>query len=57
MPLIKSGSKKAVSSNIAELMASFKKGGNFAKGKSTAKAKQMAIAAAFSLKRKMRGGK
>ena len=49
MPL---SSKKTLSSNISELMQSFKKGGEFAKGKSPEKARQMAIAAAFLVKRK-----
>jgi len=57
MPLRKGKSQATVSSNISELMRSYKRGGQFAKGKSPAKARQMAIAAAFSLKRKSRGGK
>jgi hypothetical protein len=56
MPLIKSKSKKALSANISELMHSFNKGGEFAKGKRSKKAHQMAVAAAFSMKKKM-GGK
>lgn len=52
MPLIKSTSKSAVGSNISELMHSYKKGGQFAKGKSSGKARQMAIAAAFNVKRR-----
>lgn len=50
MPLIKGTSQKAISSNIGELMHSYRKGGNFAKGKSPQKARQMAIAAAFNIK-------
>lgn len=57
MPLIKSTSKKALSNNISELMHSHKAGGNFAKGKSNTKARQMAVAAAFALRDKMKGGK
>jgi len=52
MPLKKGTSQKVVSGNIRELMHSYKRGGRFAKGKSSAKARQMAIAAAFSMKRK-----
>ena len=52
MPLKKGASQKTVSSNIKELMHSYKRGGRFAKGKSPGKAKQMAIAAAFSVKRR-----
>ena len=51
MPLKKGRSQATVSSNISELMHSYKKGGRFAKGKSPRKAKQMAIAAAFGIKR------
>ncbi len=50
MPLIKSASPKAMSRNIGELIHSYRKGGNFAKGKSPQKARQMAIAAAFGIK-------
>jgi len=52
MPLKTGKSQKVVSSNIGELMRSYKRGGQFAKGKSPGKARQMAIAAAFSIKRK-----
>jgi len=52
MPLIKSTSPAARSSNIEELMHSYKHGGQFAKGKSPGKARQMAIATAFNIKRK-----
>ena len=51
MPLKKGRSQKTVSHNIKELMHSYKKGGRFAKGKSSRKARKMAIAAAFSVKR------
>ena len=51
MPLKKGRSQKTVSSNIKELMHSYKRGGRFAKGKSPRKARKMAIAAAFSIKR------
>lgn len=54
MPLDKSGSKASVGKNIEELMHSYKKGGKFAKGKSSDKARQMAIAAAFNVKRKVK---
>jgi hypothetical protein len=48
-----------MASNISELLSSHKKGGDFAKGKSKGKARQMAIAAAFQMKEKSRkkGGK
>ena len=52
MPLIESARKEVVGENISELMHSYKRGGKFAKGKSPGKARQMAIAAAFSIKRK-----
>ena len=52
MPLKKGRSQATVSSNISELMHSYKKGGRFAKGKSARKARQMAIAAAFDVKRR-----
>lgn len=52
MPLKKGTSQATVSANIAELMHSYKKGGRFAKGKSSGKARTMAIAAAFDLKRR-----
>ena len=55
MPLKKGRSQKVVGKNISELMHSYKRGGRFAKGKSSAKARQMAIAAAFAIKRKSRG--
>ena len=51
MPLKKGKSQAVVSSNISELMHSFKREGRFARGKSPGKARQMAIAAAFSMKR------
>jgi len=52
MPLKQGKSQATMSGNISELMHSFKKGGKFAKGKSSAKAHQMAVAAAFSIKRR-----
>jgi len=57
MPLKKGKSKKKISSNIKELMHSYKRGGQFAKGKSAKKARQMAIAAAFATARKSKKGK
>jgi len=57
MPLKKGTSEETISSNIAELLHSFKKGGKFAKGKSSKKAQQMAIAAAFDMKRRSKRGK
>ena len=55
MPLKKGRSQKVLSKNISELMHSYKRGGRFAKGQSSVKARQMAIAAAFAIKRKSRG--
>ncbi len=52
MPLDYSKSKKAFSGNVSELLASYKEGGKFAKGKSMKKARQMALATAFGIKRK-----
>lgn len=52
MPLAKGSSKKTVANNIAELMHSYKHGGDFAKGKTPSKARRMAIAAAFDYKHK-----
>ena len=52
MPLKKGRSQKTVSHNIKELMHSYKKEGRFAKGKSPRKARKMAIAAAFDVKRR-----
>lgn len=57
MPLQKGKSQKVMSGNISELMHSYKRGGKFAKGKSPGKARQMAVAAAFELKRRSKGGK
>lgn len=57
MPLKKSASESALKYNIAELMHSYKKGGEFAKGKSSDKARSMAVAAAFDLKRRAKKGK
>jgi len=55
MPLKKGKSADVVSSNIRELMHSYKRGGGFAKGKSPEKARQMAIAAAFAQEKKPKG--
>ncbi len=52
MPLKKGKSKKALRWNIDELMNSYKQGGEFAKGKSAGKARQMAVAAAFNIRSK-----
>ena len=52
MPLKKGRSQATVSHNIKELMHSYKRGGRFAKGKSPRKARKMAIAAAFDVKRR-----
>jgi hypothetical protein len=52
MPLKKGKSQKVMQENIRELMHSYKRGGRFAKGKSPEKARQMAIAAAFAMRRK-----
>jgi hypothetical protein len=52
MPLKKGKSQTTFSSNVSELMHSYKRGGKFAKGKSSGKARQMALAAAFSIKRR-----
>lgn len=52
MPLKKGKSKKVLQENIRELMHSYKRGGRFARGKSPRKARQMAIAAAFAMRRK-----
>lgn len=58
MPLKKGTSKKTLSANIAELLRSRKRGGKFAKGKSSKKAREMAVAAAFDLAyQSKRGGK
>ena len=55
MPLKKGRSRKVLGENISELMHSYKRGGRFAKGQSSAKARRMAIAVAFAMKRKSRG--
>jgi hypothetical protein len=52
MPLKPGSSQATMSSNISELMKSYKKGGRFAKGKPSAKARKMAVAAAFQMKNK-----
>ena len=52
MPLRRGKSQETVSYNIRELMNSYKRGGKFAKGKSAGKARQMAIGAAFDIKRR-----
>jgi len=57
MPLKRGKSKETLSANIAELIRSHKKGGSFAKGKSKKKARKMATAAAFDLKRRSKKGK
>lgn len=57
MPLKKVTNKEELSATIGELVRSYKKGGKFAKGKSSKKAHKMAIAAAFDMMRKGRGGK
>jgi hypothetical protein len=51
MPLKEGTSKATLSSNIKELLHSYKRGGDFAKGKSKEKAHEMAVAAAFKKKR------
>lgn len=51
MPLQQGKSNKTMSANISELMKSFKDGGTFAQGKTPKKARQMAVAAAFNIKR------
>jgi hypothetical protein len=56
VPLKKGTNKAKVSANIAELLHSYKHGGKFAKGKSSGKARSMAVAAAFDLKRKSKKG-
>lgn len=50
MPLLKGKSKKVIGSNIGELVSSFKKTGKIgaATPETMAKARKMAIAAAFS---------
>lgn len=52
MPLKRGTSQEVLQRNIEELMHSYKRGGRFAKGKSPGKARQMAVAAAFALRRK-----
>lgn len=51
MPLKKGTSEATFSSNVGELLHSYKRGGSFAEGKSPEKARQMAVAAAFKVKR------
>lgn len=55
MPLSTGTSDQALSSNIAELMKSYKSGGQFARTKTPTKARQMAVAAAFSMRKKSKG--
>ncbi len=59
MPLQKGSSKKAFESNMSELMTSFHKSGRIGTSKpSTAeKARKQALAIAFEMKRKQKGGK
>jgi hypothetical protein len=52
MPLKTGKSQKVLQGNVRELMHSYKRGGRFAKGKSPEKARQMAVAAAFAMRRK-----
>ena len=56
MPLKEGQSEKTIGSNIKELLHSFHKGGHFAKGKSSGKARSMAIEAAFAKAKKKYGG-
>lgn len=48
MPLKEGKSSEVISSNISELIHSYRRGGSFAKGKSASKAREMAVAAAFA---------